>query len=559
VAYAKTSLRAEKRALREKMRTLGLGYRDIAAEFARRHRSRPRTAWREAYGWSLKETADRINSHCGKAGLDPGGIAGMTAAHLCEYENWPGAGAEPSGRRPTPYLLALLATVYGCAVTDLIDLADREHLPPADLLILDTYNANRTERTDELASALRMLQPKTSSPATAVAPAADTGRGVSGLRGDAYAAPLPGAAASASRRGAYRWIQEPASRASGIEREVLMTAHEGSEHAERAERRDIGEATLEQFRADVTRLSQEYMTSEPFLIFLEMRRVRNRMHDALERHLWPRDASELYLMVGCLNGLMASASTNLGYPQAAEELIRSGWAYATVIDHRPLMAWLRLGGAYAAYWNGRPRHSLALAERGLEYLADGHNAAQLHLYRGLAAAHIGDADTARRAITAASEARERGHNDELLEIGGEFGFSRAAHHYYAGFTLTDIPGAAADAVTELEHATELYAAGPGPGEDYSHKCWMLAHTDLATARLRARQLDAAVTALEPVLALSPGNRTAVLAQRLTAVRTELADPHLQGSPRARELDERIEEFRRETIVTELHTSHRSPA
>ncbi len=88
---------------------------------------------------------------------------------------------------------------------------------------------------------------------------------------------------------------------------------------------------------------------------------------------------------------------------------------------------------------------------------------------------------------------------------------------------------------------------------------MLAHTDLATARLRARQLDVAVTALEPVLALSPGNRTAVLAQRLTALRTELADPHYQGSPQAGELDERIEEFRRETIVTELHTLHGSPA
>jgi hypothetical protein len=338
-----------------------------------------------------------------------------------------------------------------------------------------------------------------------------------------------------------------------------MTAHDASEHAERAERRNIGEATLEQFRADVTRLSHEYMTGEPFQVFLEMRRVRNRMHDALERRLWPRDASELYLMTGCLNGLMATAATNLGYPQAAEELIRSGWAYATVIDHRPLMAWLRLDGAYAAYWSGRPRQSLALAERGLEYLADGHNAAQLHLYRSLAAAHIGDADTARRAITDATQARERDHNDELLEIGGEFGFSRAAHHYYAGFTLTDVPGAAADAVTELEHATELYAAGPGPGEDHSHKCWMLAHTDLATARLRARQLDAAVTALEPVLALSPGNRTAVLAQRLTALRTELADPHYQGSPQARELDQRIEEFRRETIVTELHTLHGSPA
>ena len=69
----------------------------------------------------------------------------MTAAHLCEHENWPGHGPEPSGRRPTPYLLALLAAVYGCAVTDLIDLADREHLPPADLLILDTYSPTQAD------------------------------------------------------------------------------------------------------------------------------------------------------------------------------------------------------------------------------------------------------------------------------------------------------------------------------------------------------------------------------------------------------------------------------
>lgn len=563
MAYARTSLRAEKRALREKMRALGLGYRDIAAEFARLYRSRPRTAWREAYGWSLQETADRINSHCGTVGLDPGGIAGMTAAHLCEYENWPGHGAEPSGRRPTPYLLALLATVYGCAVTDLIDLADRERLRPADLLILEAYNANRTECTDEVASAPRTVPPKTSSPATAVAPAADAAdaeRRVPGRQGGAYPAPLPGAAVSASRGGGVcRWIGNPVSRRSAIEQEVLMTAHEASEHAEHAERRDIGEATLEQFRADVTRLSHEYMTGEPFLIFMEMRRVRNRMHDALERRLWPRDAGELYLMVGCLNGLIASAATNLGYPQAAEKLIRSGWAYATAIDHRPLMAWLRMDGAYAACWNGRPRQSLALAERGLDYLTDGQNAAQLHLFRSLAAARIGDADTARRAITAASEARERGHNDELLEIGGEFGFSRAAHHYYAGFTLSELPQGSADAASELQHATELYAAGPDPGEDHSRKCRMLAHTDLATAHLRARQLDAAVTAVKPVLALTPGNRTALLSQRLTTLRAELATPHYQGSPQARVLDEAIEEFCRDTVPSELHSLPTSPA
>ena len=42
----------------------------------------------------------------------------------------------------------------------------------------------------------------------------------------------------------YREIYESDSGCSWIEREVLMAAHEGSEHAEQAERREIGDATL---------------------------------------------------------------------------------------------------------------------------------------------------------------------------------------------------------------------------------------------------------------------------------------------------------------------------
>src|SRR5262249_46626262 len=64
---------------------------------------------------------------------------------------------------------------------------------------------------------------------------------------------------------------------SAIRREVLMAAHEGSEHAERAEQRGIGEATLEQFRADVRNLSAQYLTGEPYGLFTEMRRVWERV------------------------------------------------------------------------------------------------------------------------------------------------------------------------------------------------------------------------------------------------------------------------------------------
>jgi hypothetical protein len=43
------TLPAEKRALPEKMCALGLGHREIAAEFARRYRLRPRAAWRSGH------------------------------------------------------------------------------------------------------------------------------------------------------------------------------------------------------------------------------------------------------------------------------------------------------------------------------------------------------------------------------------------------------------------------------------------------------------------------------------------------------------------------------
>src|SRR5712691_11832216 len=152
-----TSLRKQKRDLRAKMRTMGLGYQDIAAEFARRYNLRPRAAWREAYGWSLQEAADKINEFRGQAGLDQRGLAGMTAPHLSEYENWPRLGPQRNGRRPAPYVLAVLAGVYDCAVTELIDLADREHYPKSDLIILDKTGCLPPDQSASAFSATRSL------------------------------------------------------------------------------------------------------------------------------------------------------------------------------------------------------------------------------------------------------------------------------------------------------------------------------------------------------------------------------------------------------------------
>lgn len=122
---------AELDRLRERMRGLGFGYDEIAAELSRRYQARPREAYRLAWEWSLTQAAERFNKCAAREGTDPQGRAGMTGAHLCEVEHWPG-----SDRRPSVYVLCLLACVYDTDVLCLLDLADHESLPQSDRLVL---------------------------------------------------------------------------------------------------------------------------------------------------------------------------------------------------------------------------------------------------------------------------------------------------------------------------------------------------------------------------------------------------------------------------------------
>lgn len=128
VIMAGISLRVELERLRDRMRAVGMTHEEIAAEFSRRYRLRPRPAFRHAHGWTLQLAADRINARAADLDIDPQGTATMTVPRLSELENWPNS----ARRRPTPQILALLASVYGTDVHSLLDIADREHLRPED-------------------------------------------------------------------------------------------------------------------------------------------------------------------------------------------------------------------------------------------------------------------------------------------------------------------------------------------------------------------------------------------------------------------------------------------
>jgi transcriptional regulator with XRE-family HTH domain len=131
VAPGRKGFKAELEELRERMGGLGLGHGQIAGEIARRYRVRPREAYRLAHGWTLGQAAAQFNARATGLGTDPGGQASLAANRLCEYEKWP-----HSERRPSVYVLVMLAHIYQAGVLDLLDLADYEHLPPRDRLTL---------------------------------------------------------------------------------------------------------------------------------------------------------------------------------------------------------------------------------------------------------------------------------------------------------------------------------------------------------------------------------------------------------------------------------------
>ena len=351
----------------------------------------------------------------------------------------------------------------------------------------------------------------------------------------------------------YRGGQEPGLGDFAVGQEVAMTGHESSGHAAEHEPYDLGETTFEQLRADVVRLARLTETGAPLPVFRDLRRVRDRIHLLLDRRLLLSETSGLYFLLGCVNVLLGANANRLGYPGTAEELLRAGWTYATIIEHDPLRARVRAYLSEVLYHRGQYSQSRDLAADGLRYVSQGQHGAELHSWHAHAAARLGDLDTARQSVALAYDARDADHNDDLLEIGGEFIISRATHQSLAGRALTEVSGAERDAAEKLEEAIGLYDAGPGPGEEFWFAGKPMAGANLAIIRLRSGALDAAAAALEPALALPAEQRISEITGSLADVRRELAAPIFQGSPQARDLGDQIEAFGRDTVTSVLHS------
>jgi hypothetical protein len=338
-----------------------------------------------------------------------------------------------------------------------------------------------------------------------------------------------------------------------IEFEVTTTAHESSHHASDREQAGIGDLTFEQLRADAMRLSWLTDTGAPRAAFTDGRRVRNRIYRLLDRHLWPREQGDLYFLLACIHALLGQNAIRLGYPDAAEELFRSGWMYANVIDSNALRGMLRAKLSSSKYWRGHLQEASDLAADGLRYVSRGPSAAELQVNYARAIARQGDPGAARHSVGFAHDARGNDFHDELTDLGGNmFNLSLATTRAMAGSALSESRAHGRYAITELESAIALYDVEvPGPGQKHWFGGKALTGVHLAVVRLQTGDLDGAATAMDLALRLPAQQRTTELTTRLASVRHSLVASAYRDSRRAHDLAEQIENFTREAVGRSL--------
>lgn len=498
----------------------------IAQEMRRRFGDGPLAAFRHALGLSQTEVAARWDTLCA-----PHGETIMTGTRISAYERYPA----PGSKRPTAGVLAVFAEIYATTPRRLISPTQYAQLPAQERLLID-----RIEHTaaTEMGAGL-LTQDTTRQPISTRVPrqsgAAPSVRSHPGARGrgELLAADAPGHTS---------------------ERALIMAAaHESSEHAGWAETTNVGEATLEQLDADAVRIAHDYIHAPPLPMVLDMLRVRRRVYRLLEGHQKPADTAHLYLLAGTLCGLLANASTDLGYHDAAAEQARAAWAYAEIIGHNGLRAWTRGMQALIEYWSERPRHAARLAHSAQRYADSTTAKVRLLHIEARIWSRMGNLQDTHRCIQAAADARESPTPDTLHdEIGGVFGFTDAKSHYYAGATYIHL-GQADPALDATRQAIELYTTGPA--EQRSYGAESLARIDSAMAHLLKGSLDGAIDALQPVLALPVDKRIAQLTERLTRIRHRIAYPAFRDAPEAHDLDEHIEEFCTTTATQDLPPTH----
>jgi transcriptional regulator with XRE-family HTH domain len=326
---------------------------------------------------------------------------------------------------------------------------------------------------------------------------------------------------------------------------MATIAEESLDFGEWTDTSNIGDATLERYGAQVRQLASDYQQAPPYPLFLETKRLRDRVFAKLQGHQRPGQTRELYLLAAQVCGLLAWMSGDMNFYQAGDAHAWTAWVCAEHADHDGARTWIRATQAKLAFWNGRFIESAQFAEAGLQYQGADSGKVMVALFQARALARLGRGQDSERALRQARDLLDTAGPDE---VGGLWSVIPARFHSLASDTQMwrqDPP----QALAEASQALAQFEAAAAPDRNYG----AVIHTWIsqAQAHLAQRDLDGADAALRPVLALPAENRYEPIIQQLGQARQALALPAFTAAHRAAQLQEEIETYCQEAIVNGL--------
>ncbi|MFD7552200.1 XRE family transcriptional regulator [Streptomyces sp. NPDC059816] len=323
-----------------------------------------------------------------------------------------------------------------------------------------------------------------------------------------------------------------------------------SGHVGRAARESLGFAnsittnvtdeTLTYLSDDLARIATAYVHAPIRPLFDELIEVRDDLFQFLNGRQKPRHTRDLFYLAGTTCLLLAHASQNLGDHRAALAQVHTADTCARQADHHGLLAWTAGTAALIAEWSPRPRRALQHIDQATTLAPAGESRIRLAAIEARTAARIGDHHRAVGALRRMNTARdETPAPDSLADFGGILTFPAPKQDYYTGATHS-LLGNHTQAEHHATHAIEQYIRGPREERSYGDEA--LATVDIITARLAQGDVDAAATALQPLLALPPAQRIQQLGDGMQRITHALRHAPLQSHPTARELTKAITSF-----------------
>ncbi|MGQ0576512.1 MAG: helix-turn-helix domain-containing protein [Pseudonocardia sp.] len=240
----------------------------------------------------------------------------------------------------------------------------------------------------------------------------------------------------------------------------------------------------------------------------------------------PHEMDDLYLAAGRASGVLSYAALDLGNPEAAAIHARAAWQLADIARDDELRAWVRGTESLVARFQKNYRQAGQFIVDGLKYAGPGTSTVRLLCGAAQCAANSGDSSAAQHILDMALNAREQTTPDT---INGLFAFSYAKQLYYAGSSLMwlDDEPALRRAARDAQEAIVLWEH---EGEQFrSLDDEALAHVYTATALLKLGEIEGAMAAVRPILALPPERQISWIHRRVAELAVLLDDDRFKNS------------------------------